>query len=190
MIVEFEGKKPKIGKNVFIAPTAVLIGDVTVGDNTSIWFNTVIRGDFGPIRIGAGCSVQDNVTVHVFYETPTVISDNVTIGHNCALEGCEIGAGSVIGMNSTILPMVKIGEQVMVAAGSVIPERSTIPDRVLVAGVPAQVKKELSGTALDWIGRAPHDYQQMQARYRAQGINELQWGVDDARESISNRSSS
>lgn len=173
MLIEFEGKAPKLGKNVFVAPTALLIGDVTVGDNSSIWFNTVVRGDFGPITIGAGCSIQDNVTVHVFHETPTILYDNVTIGHNSALEGCEIGQGSVIGMNSTILPMVKIGEQVMVAAGSVIPERSSIPDRVLVAGVPAQVKKELGGISLDWIARAPDDYQRMQARYRALGIDRL-----------------
>jgi carbonic anhydrase/acetyltransferase-like protein (isoleucine patch superfamily) len=173
MLIEFEGKRPKLGHNVFIAPTAVIIGDVTIGDNTSIWFNTVVRGDFGAIRIGAGCSIQDNATVHVFNDETTIIHDNVTIGHNCALEGCVIGQGSVMGMNSTILPMVTIGEQVMVAAGSVIPERSTIPDRVLVAGVPARVKKELSGTSLEWIANAPRDYQGMQARYRAQGIDRL-----------------
>ncbi len=173
MLIEFEGKSPTIGQNVFIAPTAVLIGDVTVGDNTSIWFNTVVRGDFGRIVVGAGCSIQDNATIHVFHEHTTIIGDDVTIGHNCVLEGCEIGRGTVIGTNSTILPLVKIGEQVMVAAGSVVAERSTIPDRVLVAGVPAQVKKELSGPSLAWIARAPDDYQGMQARYRAQGIDRL-----------------
>ncbi|MCP4359123.1 MAG: gamma carbonic anhydrase family protein [Chloroflexi bacterium] len=173
MLIEFEGKKPKIGKDVFIAPTAVLIGDVEVGDNSSIWFSAVIRGDFGPIRIGAGCSIQDNVTLHVFAESPTIIHDNVTVGHNSVLEGCEVGQGTVIGMNATILPFAKIGRQVMVAAGSVIPERLEIPDQVLAAGVPAKIKKELSGTALDWIGRAPQDYQQMQTRYRAQNIDQL-----------------
>jgi carbonic anhydrase/acetyltransferase-like protein (isoleucine patch superfamily) len=166
MLIEFEGKKPKIGKDVFIAPTAVIIGDVEIGDNSSIWFGAVIRGDFGPIRIGAGCSIQDNVTVHVFDESPTILHDNITVGHNSVLEGCEIGQGTVIGMNSTLLPFVKVGEQVMIAAGSVLPERMAVPDRVLVAGVPAQVKKELSGAALAWIGRAAQDYQQLQARYR------------------------
>jgi carbonic anhydrase/acetyltransferase-like protein (isoleucine patch superfamily) len=167
MLIEFEGKKPKIGRDVFVAPTAVIIGDVEIGDNSSIWFGAVIRGDFGPIRIGAGCSIQDNVTLHVFDNSPTLIHDNVTVGHNSVLEGCEIGEGTVIGMNSTILPFVKVGEQVMIAAGSVLPERMIVPDRVLVAGVPAQVKKELGGTALEWIGRASQDYQKMQARYRA-----------------------
>jgi carbonic anhydrase/acetyltransferase-like protein (isoleucine patch superfamily) len=166
MLIEFEGKRPQIGKDVFIAPTAVLIGDVTVGDNSSIWFGAVIRGDFGPITIGAGCSIQDNVTIHVFDISPTVIHDNVTVGHNSVLEGCEIGQGTVIGMQSTILPLAKVGQQVMVAAGSVIAEKMVVPDRVLVAGVPAQVKKEMTEAALAWTGRAAQDYQQMQARYR------------------------
>lgn len=173
MLIEFEGKKPRIGENVFIAPTAVLIGDVTVGDDTSIWFSAVVRGDFGPITIGRGCSIQDNVTIHVFDDSPTVIHDNVTVGHNSVLEGCTVGSGTVVGMNATLLPFVQVGEQVMIAAGSVLAERLVVPDRVLVAGVPAQVKKELSGVALDWIGRASRDYRRMQARYRAQGIDKL-----------------
>lgn len=168
MLIEFDGKKPQIGKNVFIAPTAVIIGDVVIGDNSSIWFNAVIRGDFGPIRIGAGCTIQDNVTIHVFNET--IIGDNVAVGHNAVLEGCDIGAGTVVGMNATVLPGVRVGSEVMIAAGSVLPERMVVPERVLVAGVPAQVKKELGGEALAWIGRAARDYQELQARYRAQGV--------------------
>jgi carbonic anhydrase/acetyltransferase-like protein (isoleucine patch superfamily) len=170
MLIKFDGKKPLLGKDVFIAPTAVLIGDVTVGDNTSIWFSAVIRGDFGPITIGAGCSIQDNVTIHVFDQSPTIIHDQVTVGHGSVLEGCTIGQGTVVGMNATVLPFAVVGEQVMIAAGSVVAERMIIPDRVLVAGVPAQVKKELSGAALSWIGRASADYQQLKTRYLAQGI--------------------
>lgn len=182
MIIKFDDKKPQIGKDVFVAPTAVLIGDVVVGDNSSIWFNAVIRGDFGPITIGAGCSIQDNVTIHVFDDSPTIIHDNVTVGHGSVLEGCTIGKGAVVGMNATVLPFAVVGEQVMIAAGTVIPERMVIPDRVLVAGVPAQIKKELSGTALDWIGRASADYQRLQARYRAQLVGgeytaSDEWGV-------------
>lgn len=170
MLLEFDGNRPRIGKNVFIAPTAVLIGDVQVGDNTSIWFNAVIRADFGPIRIGAGCSVQDNVTIHVSGNLPTIIGDGVTVGHNSVLEGCQIGEGTVIGMQAVILPRAKVGRRVMVAAGSVLTERFETPDSVLVAGVPATVKKELSGASLDWTARAASDYQDLQARYRAQGI--------------------
>ena len=108
MLLAFDGKKPRLGKDVFIAPTAVLIGDVEIGDNTSIWFNTVIRADFGPVRIGANCSIQDNVTIHVFSNLPTIIGDGVTVGHNAVLEGCQIGEGTVIGMQAAILPHVQV----------------------------------------------------------------------------------
>ena len=170
MIVEFEGITPRIGREVFLAPNATVIGDVEIGDNVSIWFGAVLRGDFGKIVIGNGCSIQDNAVVHVFGKVSTILEENVTIAHGCALEGCHIGAGTVVGSNSVILPRTRIGEEVMVAAGSVIPEGADIPPRVLVAGAPATVKKGLSGSALQWIKRAPGDYQALQARYRAQGI--------------------
>ncbi|MCP4427576.1 MAG: gamma carbonic anhydrase family protein, partial [Chloroflexi bacterium] len=168
MLIEFEGKKPQIGKDVFIAPTAVLIGDVVVGDGSSIWFGAVLRGDFGKITIGPGCSVQDNVVLHVFDTSPTTLEENVVVGHGSVLEGCAIGAGTVIGMNAVVLPHARVGKQVMIAAGSVVKEGDQIPDRVLAAGAPAQVKKKLSDRALKWVGRAAADYQQLQARYRAQ----------------------
>lgn len=173
MLIEFAGKRPRIGKDVFIAPTAVLIGDVEVGDGASIWFSAVLRGDFGKIRVGAGSSIQDNATIHVYEASPTLIGNNVTVGHGAVLEGCSVGDGTVIGMNAVVLPFARVGEQVMIAAGSVVGERAEIPPRVLVAGSPAQVKKELSGSALEWTGRAATDYQQMQARYRAQEIDQL-----------------
>jgi carbonic anhydrase/acetyltransferase-like protein (isoleucine patch superfamily) len=174
MLIEFEGKKPRIGKDVFVAPTAVIIGDVEVGDHSSIWFGAVIRGDFGPIRIGAGCSIQDNVTIHVFETSPTIIHDNVTVGHNSVLEGCEVGKGTVVGINTTILTFVRVGQMAMIAAGSVLPERLNVPDRVLVAGVPARVKRELNETTLGWVGRATSEYQSLQSRYRALDIDKLQ----------------
>lgn len=171
MLVEFDGKRPQIGRDVFIAPTAVLIGDVVVQDGASIWFNAVLRADFGGrMIIGPGCSVQDNVTLHVYDVVDTVLEENVTVGHGAVLEGCHIGAGTVVGMNAVVLPRARVGEQVMIAAGSVVVEGAQIPPRVLVAGAPAQVKKELSGSALEWTGRAATDYQRIQARYRAQGI--------------------
>ena len=174
MLIEFDGKKPQIGKNVFIAPTAVLVGDVVVGDNSSIWFSAVLRADFGgQILVGSGCSIQDNSTLHVFGDVSTVIGDNVTVGHGAVLEGCQVGAGTVVGMNSVILPYAAVGKQVMVAAGCVIPERMQIPEGVLVAGVPAKVKKVLSGSALEWTGWSAERYQRIQERYRAQGIDRL-----------------
>ncbi|MDX1520905.1 MAG: gamma carbonic anhydrase family protein [Anaerolineae bacterium] len=170
MFIEFEGKSPKIGNNVFIAPTAVLIGDVTVGDGASIWFGAVLRADFGPITIGAGSSIQDNVVIHTSAESPTMIGENVIVGHNATIEGCRIGDQCVIGMGATVLTYSEIGEQSMLAANSVVIERQRVPARVLVAGVPGKIKKELSGQALTWTTWGPEQYHQMQARYRAQGI--------------------
>ena len=173
MIIEFEGITPRFGRDVFLAPNATVIGDVAIGHGASIWYGAVLRGDFGKIVIGPGCSIQDNAVVHVFGEVSTILGENVTVGHGCSLEGCRIGAGTVVGTNAVILPRTRIGEQVMIAAGSVVPEGAEIPPRVLVAGAPATVKKELGGSALEWIERAPGDYQELQARYRAQGVGRV-----------------
>lgn len=170
MLIELDGKRPKIGSNVYLAPTAVLIGDVEVGDNTSIWFGAVLRGDMGPIRVGAGCSIQDNTTLHVFSDSPTVLHDDVTVGHNSVLEGCELGRGCLVGMNSTVLPFAKLGEYSMLAAGSVVPEGMHGPDKVLLGGTPARVLKELSGPAAKWVERAASEYQQLKDKYISQGL--------------------
>ncbi|MCP4287023.1 MAG: gamma carbonic anhydrase family protein [Gammaproteobacteria bacterium] len=168
MLIEFEGKRPQIGENVYIAPTAVLIGDVIVEDNASIWFGAVLRGDFGRIHIGRGSNVQDNVTMHVYEHGDTRLDENVTVGHGAVLEGCRVGAGSVIGMNAVVLPGSKLGCQVMVAAGAVVSEGAEIPDQVLIAGIPAKVKKPLDGSALEWVGIAAEEYIELQTRYRKQ----------------------
>jgi len=172
-LIEYNGKKPQIGKDVFLAPTAVLIGDVRVGDNSSIWFGTVLRGDFGPITVGTCCSIQDNAVIHSMGERPTEIGNNVTIGHNATVEGCKIGDNSLIGIGAVVLQYVEIGERVVVAANSVVLERSQIPSHVLVTGAPAKVKKELTGNALDWTSFAIKDYQWLQSRYREQGVDQL-----------------
>jgi len=172
MLIEFEGKRPQIGENVYIAPTAVLIGDVIVEESASIWFGAVLRGDFGRIRIGRGSNVQDNVTMHVYEHGDTVLEENVTVGHGAVLEGCHVGAGSVIGMNAVVLPRSRLGRQVMVAAGAVVSEGAEIPDRVLIAGIPAKVKKPLDGSALEWVGIAAQEYLELQARYRDQTSSE------------------
>src|SRR6185295_14746553 len=103
-LIEFNGKRPRVADDVFLAPTAVLIGDVTVESGASIWFGAVLRGDFGTIVIGPGANVQDNAVIHVGETWPTHIGANVTIGHGAVLEGCTIGEGAVIGMNATLLP--------------------------------------------------------------------------------------
>jgi len=171
MLIEYEGKKPQIAENVFIAPTAVLIGDVRVETGASIWFGAVLRADHGTIVIGAGSSIQDNATLHVPEGSFTIVGENVTVGHGAALEGCRIGARSVVGMNAVVLQGAEVGEEVMIAAGSVVGQGAHIPARTLAAGAPAQVKKELSGKALDWITTAAEAYHHLRSQYLAEGID-------------------
>ena len=170
MIIEYNGKKPQIARNVFIAPTAVLLGNVHVGEGASIWFGAVLRGDHGTITIGAGSNVQDNSTVHVPRDGSTILGENVTIGHGAVLEGCRIGRGSLIGMNAALLQGTEIGEEALVAAGSVVAEGVSIPPRMMAAGVPARVKKELGGSSLEWVKRAAVHYHHLRDQYRDQGI--------------------
>ena len=170
MIIEYNGKKPQVARNVFVAPTAVLVGDVQVHEGASIWFGAVLRGDHGTIIVGAGSNVQDNSTVHVPRDGSTTLGENVTIGHGAVLEGCRIGRGAIIGMNAALLQGTEIGEEVLVAVGSVVAEGTSIPPRMLAAGVPAQVKKELGGSSFEWITRAAVTYQHLRDQYRNQNI--------------------
>jgi carbonic anhydrase/acetyltransferase-like protein (isoleucine patch superfamily) len=166
-IVELDGVAPTIGEGVYLAPTAVLIGDVRVGDRCNIWFGTVLRGDAANsyIEVGAGCSIQDNTVIHCADDLPTVIGDDVVIGHGAMLEGCTVDDRALIGMGSIVLQYVRVGAGAMVAAGAVVSERTEIPAGVLAAGVPARVKKELSGSALAWTEAAAGHYQQLREHY-------------------------
>jgi carbonic anhydrase/acetyltransferase-like protein (isoleucine patch superfamily) len=152
MIIEYKGKAPRISPSAFVAPTAVIIGDVIVGDEASIWWGAVIRSDQNqnPIVVGARTSVQDNCVLHSG-EAPTIIEEDCTIGHGAIMEGPLIRRGAIIGMNVTLLENVEIGEEALIAAGSVVVPHTKIPPRVLAAGAPAKVKKEIAGEALHWI---------------------------------------
>ena len=173
MLIEFEGKRPRIGKDVFIAPTAIVIGDVEIGDGSSVWFGTVLLADFGPIRIGCNCSIQDNSVIHTDTDWPTIIGDNVTIGHNVTVEGCRVGDNSLLGSGSVVLASTTIGERTLLAANSTVLEKSEFPPDVLLAGSPAKIKRDLSGRAFDWTQFAIGDYTKLQARYRVQNIDML-----------------
>ena len=171
MIITYRGKTPKIHPSAFVAPTAVLIGDVEVGEESSIWFGTVLRGDNGPIRIGARTSVQDNAVLHV--TTLTQIDDDVTIGHCAVMEDCHVKSHALIGSNAVLLNGCVIGEGALVAAGSVVGERVEIPDRTLAAGVPAKVKKAIEGEAAHWIQSLA------QAIFAALGVDQLHRGANE-----------
>ena len=165
MIIELDGKTPQVADDAFIAPTAVLIGDVTVGAGASIWFGAVLRGDNSAIVIGAGSNVQDNCVIHCADELPTIVGENVTVGHMAMLEGCVIGDGSLVGMGAIVLQRAKVGANALVAAGAVVGEGMEIPDGVLAAGVPAKVKKELAGSSQRWVETAAREYQAKRLRY-------------------------
>ena len=147
MIIELNGISPTIGQNVYIAPTAVIVGDVTIEDGANIWFGVVIRGDTGKIAIGAHASIQDNTVIHVNSEHDTIVEPGTTIGHGAVVEGCHIEKGVLVGMHATILSGARIGAGAFIAAGSLIKENQIIPAHHLAAGVPGRVVKPLS-TAL------------------------------------------
>lgn len=145
MIIDLFGKKPNLGKNVFVAPNAVIVGDVEIGDSSSLWFNSVLRGDINRIRIGKKTNIQDNSVIHVddgIYQTE--IGDCVTIGHGAILHGCKIGNNVLIGIGAIILNGTQINDNSIVAAGSVVLSGTVIPSGKLFAGVPAKEKREIS----------------------------------------------
>jgi carbonic anhydrase/acetyltransferase-like protein (isoleucine patch superfamily) len=165
LLVELDGVRPTIGRDVFIAPTAVLIGDVRVADRANIWFGAVLRGDFSYIEIGEGSSIQDNSVVHCADDLPTVVGRDVIVGHGSILEGCVVDDGALVGMGSILCQRSRLGAKAMLAAGSVLSERTEVAAGMLAAGVPAREKKELSGSAKDWTEHAAAEYQQLRARY-------------------------
>jgi carbonic anhydrase/acetyltransferase-like protein (isoleucine patch superfamily) len=172
ILIPFGGKQPMVAADAFVAPTAVLIGDVTVGPRASIWFGAVLRGDDPEhgIVVGAGTSVQDNVVVHVGRWGPTIIGPDVTVGHGAVFESCVIGQGSLVGMNAVILQEALVGEECLLAAGTVILEKAVIPPRSVVAGVPGRVRKELDGSAAGWLRRSPAHYVALSRQYLAEGV--------------------
>jgi carbonic anhydrase/acetyltransferase-like protein (isoleucine patch superfamily) len=146
---------------VLLAPTAVLVGDVTVAAGASVWYGAVLRADFGPIVVGAGSNVQDNCVLHAAEGLPTVLEDEVTVGHLATMEGCVIERGALIGMGAVVLQRARVGTGSVVAAGSVVAEDAQIPPDVLAAGIPAQGKRELSGKAEQWGRTAAREYQRL-----------------------------
>ncbi len=172
MFIEYKGKTPKVHQTAFVAPTAVLIGDVEVGEGSSIWFGTVVRADNGPIRIGARSNVQDNAVLHVSEDCSTIIGDDVTIGHCAVLEDCVVESGALIGSNAVVLNHATIGRRSLIAAGSVVGVGIQIPPESVAAGAPAQVKKKLEGAAIGWVEHAGPEYVKLSRSYLHHGIGD------------------
>ena len=145
MIRPFRGVHPQIHESAFIADSAQIIGDVHIGHQASVWFGTVVRGDMFHIRIGDRTNVQDNCVLHTRTgEKPTILEEEVTVGHSVTLHGCYVERGSLIGIGSILLDDVRVGELSLVAAGSLLSPRTVIPPRSLVMGYPAKVKRPLT----------------------------------------------
>jgi carbonic anhydrase/acetyltransferase-like protein (isoleucine patch superfamily) len=157
MIASFQEKHPKIHNTAFVAETAVVIGDVEIGANSSIWYGSILRGDVNFIRIGARTNVQDGSIIHVTTAIfPTVLEDEVTLGHRVTLHGCHVESNCLIGIGAILLDGVRVGANSLVAAGSLVTPNTVVPPRSLVMGSPAKVKRELTE---DELRNLPHFWQ-------------------------------
>ncbi|MCK4538048.1 MAG: gamma carbonic anhydrase family protein [Candidatus Krumholzibacteria bacterium] len=170
MIEKFQGFSPEIGENVYIASTASVIGDVSIGKCSSVWHSAVVRGDCWKIRIGSYSNIQDGVVCHVTTGGPDlVVGDYVTVGHNAVIHSCSIGNGSLIGMGAVVLDGVEIGEGSIVAANSILLENTIIPPGSLVAGVPGSVRRELSEEMVDRLREQAIEYHSLAMSYLGRG---------------------
>jgi carbonic anhydrase/acetyltransferase-like protein (isoleucine patch superfamily) len=144
-LVVHHGVTPSVHPGAFIAPGAWLVGEVGVGEEASIWYNAVLRGDINAIRVGRRSNIQDGCVLHVTAKLPVEIADEVTVGHMAMIHGCRIGRCSLIGMNAVVLDNAEVGEGALVAAGAVVRENFLVPPGTLAAGVPARIVRELTG---------------------------------------------
>ena len=166
-LFEFEGLRPSVSPSAWIAPTAVLVGDVRVEAEASIWYGAVLRADFGPIIVRRGANVQDGSVLHGGDDPVTEVGEGATIGHLCVVHGAVIGTEALVGNGATVLDGVIVGRRALVAGGATVPPGLVIPDGMLAAGVPAKVIKEVSGGAKQWVGTNPAIYRDLARRHAA-----------------------
>ena len=166
MIHTFNNLNPKIHKSAFITDDAIVIGDVEVGEDSSVWFGSIVRGDVNYIRIGARTNIQDATVIHVSSRThPTILEDEITVGHRVTLHGCHVESGCLIGIGSILMDGVRVGERSLVGAGSLLTPGTQIPPRSLVIGSPARVKRELTEDELAFLDRSWRNYVELKAKY-------------------------
>ncbi|MEU1285152.1 gamma carbonic anhydrase family protein [Kitasatospora sp. NPDC005856] len=144
LIAAVGGRVPAVDPGAFVAPNAVVVGDVTVAAGAGIWYGAVLRGDAESISVGAGSNIQDNCTLHADPGFPLVVGERISVGHNAVLHGCTVEDDVLVGMNATVLNGARIGTGSLVAAGAVVPQGMVVPPGSLVAGVPAKVRRELT----------------------------------------------
>ena len=166
MIRAFNDRIPLIDRSVFIADNATIIGDVEIGEDASVWFGSVVRGDVNYIRIGARTNIQDITMIHVSSKThPTVLEEEITVGHQVTLHGCHVERQCLIGIGAILLDGVRVGAQSLVAAGSLLTPGTQIPPRSLVLGSPAKVKRELTDDELAYLDRSWRNYIELKNSY-------------------------
>ncbi len=168
MIKAFNGKTPRIAGTAFVSQAAYVIGDVDIGENSSIWPGAVVRGDFASIKIGSNCQIEDNCVVHA--GNPLSIGDNVHIGHGAVVHCSRIGSNVLIGINSVLLDGVEIGDSCVVAANSVVSQGTQVPDFSFVAGVPAELKGRTSPEQAASTEEGVRAYVSLASEYRLQGL--------------------
>ena len=166
MIYELNGKKPECHGDHWIAESADVIGNVVLGDQVSIWFNAVLRGDNDPIKVGRASNIQDGSVLHTDIGFPLTIDEGVTVGHKVMLHGCFIGKNSLIGINSVVLNGARVGKNCLVGANSLIPEGKDIPDGSLVMGSPAKVIRQLDERAIEGLRISSQNYIANYKRFR------------------------
>lgn len=167
MLIPYNNKLPKIGKDVFIATNAAIIGNVTIGDRSSIWFQTVLRGDLMPVRVGSETNIQDGSIVHVTHDQwPCIVGSRVTIGHGAIVHACTIEDECLIGMGAVILDAAVVEKHSFVAAGSVVKQGFRVPSGYLVAGNPAVVKRPLRDQEIKSILYSVDEYIRLSREYR------------------------
>ena len=168
MIKPFGNHTPLIHETAFITDDAIVIGDVEIGEDASVWFGSIVRGDVNYIRIGARTNIQDATVIHVSSKDhPTVLEDEITVGHRVTLHGCHVERGSLIGIGAIVLDGARVGAKSLVAAGSLITPGTVIPARSLVMGAPAKVKRPLTDEELSKLDLSWQNYVELSRLYRA-----------------------
>jgi carbonic anhydrase/acetyltransferase-like protein (isoleucine patch superfamily) len=170
-IHSFADKRPSIDPSAFVAPGAVLVGDVELGAEASVWFNAVLRGDSDSVRVGARTNVQDCAVLHTDPGTPCIVGDECTIGHGAIVHGCTIGRGSLVGMGAIVLSGAEVGEESLVAAGALVPEGRRYRPRSLLAGSPARLLRQLTDDDVERLLKpGARNYLKYAEDYRRAGL--------------------
>jgi carbonic anhydrase/acetyltransferase-like protein (isoleucine patch superfamily) len=166
-LFSFEGHAPKVSPAAWIAPTATVVGDVTVEDDASVWYGAVLRADFGPVVVRRGANVQDGSILHGGPLNVTEVGEGATIGHLCVVHGAVIGTKALIGNGATVLDGAVIGDHALVAAGATVAPGTSVPPGMLAIGTPAKVTREVTGTAKQWVDANPGVYRELARRHAA-----------------------